>query len=498
MSKKILVIGGGLGGLSAAAALRADGHAVVLTEKNSHLGGKLNVHREAGFSFDMGPSIFSLPEYFDSLFARAGKKRDHYFRLQRVSPYWRNFFEDGTVIDLYREDAAMQRELDRLGKDVYAQYAAFKKYAEANFDLVDQGYFRRGLDSLWQMIRHYGLFTLFFRLDALRTMDASVRRFFSEPHLVAIFDYFIKYVGSSALRAPGFMNLMPAIHTKHDLWYVEGGMSNLALGLERLLADIGVEVRKQTEVIRLIHEDNRITGALYSDGHIEEFDSIVSNLEVIPTYKRLLGEDDLFIKPLEQKFEPACSGLVLHIGTDKIYPQLAHHNFVYSNDQVKHFRTVFEKYELPPDPTLYVVAPTRTDPSQAPAGRDNIKILPHIPYLADGKTFTDEDYRQLRDRCIAKLERIGLDDLSNHIVVEHLWTPRDIEANYYSNRGSIYGVVSDKSKNYGFKFAKRSSKYQGLYFVGGSVNPGGGMPMVVLCGQKVADAIAEDISRGGY
>lgn len=495
MSEKILVIGGGLGGLSAAISLRAQGHQVTLLEKNSHLGGKLNILRKEGYSFDMGPSIFSLPQYFDELFARAGKKRQDYFTLQRVSPYWRNFFEDGTVVDLYQEDELMRKELDKLAPQAWEQYLAFKKYAEKNLDIVERGYFRAGLDTLWQMIRFYGLGTLMFRLDSIHTMDSSVRRFFSEPHLIDIFDYFIKYVGSSALRAPGFMNLMPAIHTRHDLWYVEGGMFNLSHALEKLAREIGIEIHTDCEVKEITHHNSLVTGVRFQDGSERQADRVVCNMEAIPAYRNLLHESETFLRPLEKRFEPACSGLVIHLGTKRIYPQLAHHNFVYSNDQRKHFQTVFEKRQLPSDPTLYVVAPTRTDASQAPAGKDNIKILPHIPHLNDQHTYTQDDYLQLRDRCIAKLERIGLTDLSKNIEVEHVWTPYDIQAQYHSNRGSIYGVVSDRDLNRGFKFPKRSSKYNKLYFVGGSVNPGGGMPMVVLCGQKVADAIAEDIAH---
>jgi diapolycopene oxygenase len=222
---------------------------------------------------------------------------------------------------------------------------------------------------------------------------------------------------------------------------------------------------------------------------------VISNLEVIPAYDRLLGESPAFLRKLD-KFEPACSGLVVHLGTDRIYPQLAHHNFFYSQDQKKHFATVFEEKRLPEDPTIYLVAPTRTDPAQAPGGCDNIKVLPHIPYLQEPNPYTREDYLAYKDRVLAKLERMGLTDLRKHTVVEDVWTPYDIQERYGSNRGSIYGVVSDWRRNYGFKAPKRSRRYANLYFVGGSVNPGGGMPMVILCGQKVCDAILRADRRG--
>jgi len=276
---------------------------------------------------------------------------------------------------------------------------------------------------------------------------------------------------------------------------VKGGMYNLARALERLLRELGAEVRLGSEVASIDKAGDRVTGITLKGGERASGDIVVSNLEVLPACRRLLGEDEKFLRQLE-KFEPSCSGLVLHLGTDRIYPQLAHHNFFFAKDQVKHFASVFDRLELPEDPTIYLVAPTRTDPSKAPPGCDNLKILPHIPYRNARNPYTHEGYLAFKERVLDKLERMGLEGLRKHVVVEHLWTPVDIERQYGSNGGSIYGVVSDWKKNYGFKAPKRSRRYRNLFFVGGSVNPGGGMPMVLLCGQKAADLIVSLDSRG--
>jgi diapolycopene oxygenase len=284
------------------------------------------------------------------------------------------------------------------------------------------------------------------------------------------------------------MNLMPHIQFGFGLWYVDGGMYNLARGMERLLTELGVGIHLNCEVTAIEREGRRVTGVTAGGEH-HAADWVVSNMEVIPAYRELLGESPGFLRKL-QKFEPACSGLVIHLGVDRIYDCLAHHNFFYSREQHKHFDTVFRKHELPDDPTLYVVAPSRTDPGVAPAGHDNIKVLPHIPYINDEHPYTIEDYTALKERVIDKLERMGLTDLRKHVVLEHFWTPFDIQKMYRSNGGSIYGVVSDLWGNYAFKAPKQSSKYENLMFVGGSVNPGGGMPMVTLSGQLVSDMIA--------
>jgi len=213
-------------------------------------------------------------------------------------------------------------------------------------------------------------------------------------------------------------------------------------------------------------------------------------MEVIPACRDLLPADDGVMRKLK-KFAPACSGLVLHLGTDKIYSQLAHHNFFYSTEPRKHYEQAFHQGILPEDPTLYVIAPTRTDASQAPQGCDNIKVLPHIHHLG-GRKFAHEEYLALRERVLLKLERMGLSDLRQHIIIEDMWTPEDIQTMYKSNCGAIYGVVSDRKKNLGFKAPKRSPRYDNLYFVGGSVNPGGGMPMAVLSGQQAAELVAAE------
>jgi diapolycopene oxygenase len=487
----VVVIGAGLGGLSAAISLRGEGYSVEIVEKNERIGGKLNVREVEGFGFDLGPSIFTLPRIFEDLFKRAGVKMSDYVTLESVTPHWRNFFEDGLVLDLDPAAEAMKRELAKLPGDAESHWAELRRfldYGRDQYKLVEEGYFARGLDTTWEMIRHYGLLGLYRGMDWNHTMAESIAEHFHDEHLRRIFEYFIKYVGSSALRAPGYMNMMPLIQFDYGLWYVKGGMYRLAEGLGRLLAETEIPVRLNTGVREIRKEGRRVAGVVLDNGERLAADYVVCNMEVIPAYKDLLHESPKFLKKLE-KFEPACSGLVIHLGTDRIYPQLAHHNFFYSKDQHKHFKTVFEKGELPDDPTIYLVAPTRTDPEKAPDGCDNLKILPHIPPIDPDHPLTDEDYGGLRDRVLDKLERMGLTDLRKHVIVEDRLTPIDIESMYRSNRGSIYGVVSDWKRNKAFKAPKQSTRYRNLFFTGGSVNPGGGMPMVVLSGQKAADRL---------
>jgi diapolycopene oxygenase len=487
-NKNVVVIGSGLGGLSAAISLAQEGYAVTIHEKNAQIGGKLNVLKERGYSFDLGPSILTLPHIFGRLFERSGKKMSDYIPIRAVRPHWRNFFEDGQVVDLYPEPDRMAEEARKAGEDP-ASVQRFLKYSADLYDLVNAGYFEQGLDNPKEFRQFYGLGN-FLKFDLFRTMHGGVKRFLKTRHMRDIFDYFIKYVGSSAYHSPAFMNCMPTIQFRYDLWYVDGGLYNIALGLQRLMNELGIVIRLNSEVAEVRKEGGHVTGLVTKDGAFHAADIMVSNMEVIPAYEKLLREDEAFLRTLD-KFEPACSGLVLELGLDCQYPQLAHHNFFFSEHQREHFHTVFRKRQLPPDPTIYLVAASKTDSTVAPPGCDCLKILPHIPHIEDEHPLTRDEYLAFKERVVDKLERMGLKDLRRHTVFEHCWTPLDIQQQYYSNKGAIYGVVTDRFKNLAFKAPKQSTKYPNLFFVGGSVNPGGGMPMVVLCGQNVARKVVQ-------
>ncbi len=485
-AKKVCIIGAGLGGLSAAISLRQSGYDVEVFEKNARIGGKLNVLKARGYTFDLGPSILTLPHLFERLFERSGRAMRDYIHIRPLRPHWRNFFENGQVVDLYPEPDRMAEEARKVGEDP-ASVQRFLRYSAGLYDLVNAGHFEQGIDTFRESTRFYGLWA-FPKFDLFRTMHGGVKRFLRTRQMQDIFDYFVKYVGSSAYHSPAFMNCLPTIQFRHDLWYVDGGLYGIAAGLQRLMDEIGIPVRLESEVAEVRKQEGRVAGLVTKDGQYHPADIIVSNMEVIPAYERLLGEGKEFMRTLD-RFEPACSGLVLELGLDCQYPQLAHHNFFYSERQREHFHTVFRRRELPPDPTIYLVAASRTDPTVAPPGCDGLKILPHIPYIDDAHPLSREDYLAFKERVVDKLERMGLRDLRKHVVFEHCWTPLDIREQYYSNRGSIYGVVTDRFRNLAFKAPKQSTRYPNLFFVGGSVNPGGGMPMVVLCGQNVAKKV---------
>ena len=489
--KTVVIIGGGLGGLSAAISLAQAGYSVSLYEKNDHLGGKLNRLEQDGFGFDLGPSILTMPHIFNRLFTRSDRKMSDYISTFRLEHEWRSFFTDGTTIDLYGDLEKMARENRSLSVKDIREYREFLLYAKRIYEVTEEGYLGKGLDSTMDVFKKHGFIESLRGFDYFTTMYDGIKKRISNPNLRTMLSYFIKYVGSSPYDAPAVLNMMIYMQHAQGVWYVPGGMHGIARGMVKLGKELGVTFHTGKEVKQL-HRDgaNRIASAVLADGTKVSADYFISNMEVIPAYERLLEEEPAYVEKLENKFEPSSSGLVLHLGVNKIYPQLAHHNFFFSDNLKEQMEQVFHRYELPDDPTIYLVNTNKTDPSQAPPGHENIKILPHIPYIQN-KPFTEQDYLELRERVLIKLEKMGLEGLREHIVTEDMWTPHDIERTYYSHRGSIYGTVSSKKKNHGFKNPKHSELYDNLYFVGGTVNPGGGMPMVTLSGQQVSEMIEE-------
>ncbi|AOH53230.1 diapolycopene oxygenase [Peribacillus muralis] len=495
-NKNVIIIGGGLGGLSAAISLAQAGYDVSLYEKNDHIGGKLNRLDQDGFGFDLGPSILTMPQIFERLFTASGKSMKDYVPIEKLDHQWRSFFPNGNVIDLYEDLNEMQEKNPALSENDMREYQDLLHYSKRLYDMTDKVYFQQGVDTTRQIMKHTGLFTALKNFDLFSTVHGAINKRISNEELRVMLSYFIKYVGSSPYDAPAVLNMM--IYMQHDqgVWYVPGGLHNLASGLVKLAEEVGVTFHLGRQIVKLEKKNGKVNAAVLEDGTKLTADYFVSNMEVIPVYERLLKEDSHYVKKLKKKFEPASSGLVMHLGVKKSYPQLRHHNFFFAENMKQQMQSIFHRHELPDDPVIYLVNVNKTDPTQAPAGYENIKVLPHIPYIRDQQPYTQQDYEQFSERVLIKLEKMGLHDLRDNIVTKDVWTPEDIRRMYGSDRGAIYGTVSDRKKNKGFKHPKQSELYDNLYFVGGTVNPGGGMPMVTLSGQLVSEKIVQrDVSN---
>ncbi|MGF2617808.1 phytoene desaturase [Rossellomorea vietnamensis] len=497
MSKSAVVIGGGLGGLSTAISLASKGHKVTVFEKNERAGGKLNIRKGKGYSFDTGPSILTMPWVLENLFERAGRDVHDYLDIQRVEPQWRTFFEDGTALDVTSDIPTMLEQIRALSPEDASAFYEYLDYCGKMYDLNLKSFYKKSLSGLGDL-RSLHNFKELMSMDPLKTMDQATKKHFKDKRIQQLFNFFIMYIGSSPYHAPAVLSQLIHVQLGLGIFYVQGGMYKIAEAMLKLCEELGVEVRTNSPVVEILTEGSTAKGVQLEDGTIAEADIVVSNLEALPAYKKLLQKHGQTKKTTEslEKFEPTVSGLVMLLGVDKQYDQLQHHNFFFSKNPEKEFKQIFDEGRPADDPTVYIGVSAKNDPGQAPAGKENLFILTHVPPLKEGESW--ETYRKdYRNLVLDKLERMGMEDIRSHIEFDYEFIPDDIQGLYGANGGSIYGVNTDKKKNGGFKIPARSTMLENMYFAGGSTHPGGGVPMVTLSGQLTADLIQEDLEAKG-
>lgn len=503
-SDRVIVIGGGLGGLAAAVELRSRGARVLLIESNTHLGGKMNLLTEGGFTFDMGPTILTLPEVLCGIIRRAGGRVGDLIDLVRLDPQWRCHFEDGVVIDLLEDVDAMARNLDEQlpGGGAGAGYRALIEYSRRMNRLSRGVFFYKDVGGVGDVIRGTPTGDPAILCDAMAmrlhsTVARTVAKFIPEPHTRQIVEHFLQYVGSSPFLAPAILTMIASAQTDQGCWYPMGGTRMVARTLVRLAERTGVEIMTGERVARITHEQGRVTGVALESGRAIAAVAVVSNGDVQRTLRDLVGTPEAGAEGarIAKRYTPACSGVVLYLGLDRQYNHLAHHNFFFSRESEAEFDDIYRRGIPARDPTLYVAAPSRTDPRQAPEGCEALYILVHTPYIRPGSLQADQArfLAEYRPVILDKLKRMGMEDIESRIVVERSLTPTGIERLYNAEGGAIYGLASHGRVAGGFKPRNTSRVLRGLYFAGGSVNPGPGMPMVMMSGVTAADAAARDL-----
>ena len=494
-----VLVGSGVNSLACGALLARAGWRVCVLERNDWLGGKAAQLEGAGFRFDMGPTIVTIPSVLRRIFLEADRRMEDYLELIRLDPQWRCFFDDGSVLNLNQDPAAMATTLDQFapGTNSGAGYLDFMKLSRRLNDISHRFFFDKPIGGLRDMFDFKTAFDPKVLGDVLamrmgRSVAGTVRAFNPDPRVAQMMDHFTQYVGSSPYGSPAV--LCGIAHMQHDegVWYPVGGTRAVPLALEKLARELGVEFCLNTKIEKILTHDSTVTGVRTDQDEEIQLAAVVSNCDSVRTHRELINGRVGVRFEKRRRYEAACSGVVLYLGLNKRYEHLAHHDFVFSRDPHEEFDFIYKKGEPAPDPTCYLAATTCSEPATAAAGGEALYVLVHTPYLRPHHDW-QKMFPAYRQVILEKLKRTGgMKDIESRIIFERALTPQDIHDRYHVLNGAIYGLASHGKFLGAFKPGNRSPDLRGLYLAGGAAHPGPGMPMVLMSGWIAADTLDKD------
>jgi phytoene desaturase len=489
---RAVVIGAGLGGLSTAVHLALAGHAVTVLEQRDEPGGKVRRLVAGGFHFDMGPTIMTMPFALDALFSAAGRDRRDYLELLRLDPYYRAHFPDGLVFELSDSMQDVLAQVRAMSPDDEPRYVAYLARAGRIWHEVERHFLDRLFHS-WRDLLDPALLVAGFKMDALTSLSKRVARQIRDPRLRQLLTYQAIYVGASPDEVPATYALISYLEMAYGVWFPKGGMYAIAAAVARLCAELGVELRYGTGVERIVVESGRARGVRTTAGGELRADVVISNADLHHTYGTLLGDTPRPHMTDQQlaALEPSSSAFIVYAGVARTYPGLPHHTIVFSDDFARDLREVFTERRPLTDPSFYVCAPSVTDPDLAPPGTTALYLLAPAPYLS-GDVDWDALAPAYAERLLARAEAFGLPGLRAATTFLRWYTPADFARDYHCHRGSIFGLSARADQTAFRRPPPRVRDVAGLYLVGGSTQPGGGVPMVVIGGKLVADTICRD------
>jgi phytoene desaturase len=486
-TKKAIVIGSGVAGLSSAIRLSVKGYSVRVYESNSYPGGKLTTLQLGNYRFDAGPSLFTLPQLVDELFELSGKNPREYFEYTTVSTACHYFFEDGTRLQF---SADQHQLLQHVSEELQIDSEPLRLHFEKSkfiYERTKSAFLERSLHR-WQSYLSSDILKAVMaipRLGIFSTMHEENKRRLNHPKLVQIFDRYATYNGSDPYQAPGILNIIP--HLEHGIgtYFPKEGMYGITKALVRLAKDLGVEFYFNERVQEIIEHKGRVKGIRLNER--EEYAHIVvCNSDIKPAYRNLLKNIQAPEKTMKQ--EPSSSAMIFYWGIKASFPELDLHNIFFSEDYQHEFDCIFKKGIVSNDPTVYVHVGSKYVPEDAPEGSESWFILVNVPSNSgqDWETMRT----QIRKSVLEKLSRMLGKDIEGLIEAEDHLDPVRIEQRTSSHAGALYGASSNDRMAAFFRHPN-FSKIKGLYFVGGSVHPGGGIPLCLLS-SKIAMELLED------
>jgi phytoene desaturase len=489
--KKAIIIGSGFGGLAQAIRLQAKGMQVTLIEKNSRVGGHASQLLKNGYTFDMGPSLITAPELIDELFQLAGEKRQNWLELIPLHPYYRVYFSDGTHFDYTGDTEAMKAEMNRFSPKDAQVYNRFMASCEKIYDAV----MTKGLGAepfmTWGSLLKFLPHAL--RLGAVRSTYAYAKKYFKHPAHRFLFSFHPLFLGGNPFRSPAVYLMIPYLEKTGGVWFARGGMYALVQALEQLFKKMGGEVIINQPVEEIIIEKNRAAGVISNNKTIYA-DIIVSNADVLYTYQTLIksGRKRHWHDKRIRRTAVSMSAFLLYLGIKKKYPQLLHHTLILSHRYKELVEDIFDHHILPDDFSMYLHAPTKTDPSMAPAGCESLYILIPVTNL-DAAINWSTKKNEYATKILNFLENnFGLHALQENIDVLETFTPEDFAIQRNAYKGSPWGIEPKLTQTAYLRPHNRSEDFKGLYFAGAGTHPGAGLPGVLLSAKATEKVIVND------
>ena len=493
--KHAVIIGGGIGGLGTAAMLAKSGYRVTLVEKNQKLGGRANQFDQGGFRFDMGPSWYLMPDVFEHFFTLMGKKVEDYLTLTQLDPSYRIRFR-GTdeTVDMHSNLEQDIPTFERLEPGSGKQLEAYLDQSKFQYDVAIRNFMYKNYDTVFDFMNRRTA-TEGRSLHVFEKMHKYVERYFKTELVQKIMEYQLVFLGSSPYNTPALYNIMSHIDFNMGVFYPEGGIYAIIEALVKLGKEYGVVYKTNAPVKEIVIADKQATGVILESGECIEADLVVSNADIHHTEMKLLpASARQKSEKYWQKRTLAPSAFIMYLGLKDKVPSLVHHNLAFAQDWHKGFGEIFDKPQWPTDPSYYVCAPSVTDPTTAPVGKENLFVL--VP-IAPGLDMDEAAIAAYREKVLDLIEvDFEITDIRNRIEVERIYSSNDFASDYNALGGSALGLAHTMRQTAIFRPNNVSKKISNLYYAGAGTNPGIGMPICLISAELAYKRIMHDTSAG--
>lgn len=491
--EKVVIIGAGMGGLATALRLAEQGFEVTICEKQARPGGRSNVLEENGFRMDMGPTILVMKEAFEDTYRAIGEDLNERLDFVQLDPNYRVYYHDGTYLDLYSNMAMLAQEVEKIeagaAEDLFNFIGASARKYALGMDFVDRNY-----DHLTDLANFNSLQKMV-STRSYQNLYQQVSRFFNgSDKLAKAFSFHSMFLGLSPFDSLAMYSLITYADLALGMWFPKGGIYRIVEDMVSLAEERGVVLRTNAPVAGIEIKGGKVSGVRLDSGELIEADIVISNADLPYTYRDLINGSapkDYSAQKLE-RMSYACSGYILYLGIDQLYPQMRHQSLYFSEDYRANLEAIFNTKTLPEEPSFHLSIPTATDPGLAPDGHSVIYVLAPMPNLSANIDW-DQAAPVVRNKLLDQLERIIDPHLREHIVWEREYRPTDWKEDINAELGTAFGSFSHGfMQSAYFRPHNKSRTIDGLYFVGQSTYPGIGMPMVHISAKLVAERVLEE------